>query len=76
MWACQTPASDSQEAQSPTVIDLSTQPDMPLNLELALEAHGGLDRWQGYKALEYDLEVIQGEKSFCPAFCGRFTQSP
>ena len=61
--ACQTPATDSQEAQSTTVIDLSTQPDMPLPLELALEAHGGLDRWQGYKALEYDLEVLQGEKS-------------
>ncbi|MEM6631088.1 MAG: DUF6503 family protein [Bacteroidota bacterium] len=62
-FACQQPNTTSNPSveDSSHAVEEQVPPDMPLNLEMALEAHGGLDRWQSYKTLKYDLEVQRGE---------------
>ena len=65
IFACQQPdtSSDTAPENVPTEIEEQEPSEMPLKLEMALEAHGGLDRWQTYKGLEYDLAVQRGKES-------------
>ena len=62
-FSCQQadPSSDTKSEEVLTEVEKLAPPEIPLKLEMALEAHGGLDRWQSYQGLEYDLEVQTGE---------------
>ncbi len=58
---CQAPSSQEKEPTKTIEIDIA-KTQFPELLQKALEAHGGLDKWNNFKSLLYDLETTLGEE--------------
>ncbi|MEM8964999.1 MAG: DUF6503 family protein [Bacteroidota bacterium] len=53
-FGCTSPEQTASQS-SPEIVFAPEEPSYPEVLQLALEAHGGLERWKSLEKLEYDL---------------------
>lgn len=60
LFSCQSTTPEQQTNDSPTVEETPAKPDLPKALAKGLEAHGGLDRWQEMKSLQFAM--MKGDK--------------